>query len=165
VNFADVQQRLDQLLRHNRGNIDATLSELQALVSLLARNSTNLENTLCTLPAGLFPYADTTSWGEWFNVRITRFILRDPHGKTIFSSGEQRGAHPVAHPYTHCAGSTLASSQKAPAGHGGNGKGTSGNGGGRRGRKAPPGNAGFGNVGDLIKSILAGQHHRGAQSA
>ena len=155
VNFADVQQRLDHLLRHNRGNIDASLSELQALVALLARNSQNLETTLCTLPAGLTPYADTTSWGEWFNVRITKVMLRDRHGKTLFEQGEtknqRKGGH-IPSPYTRCAGTAGPSVVHTAASHGGK----SGKGGpqGSRSRHAGGGNAGFGDVGDLIKSVL-----------
>jgi phospholipid/cholesterol/gamma-HCH transport system substrate-binding protein len=162
VNFADVQDRLDHLLRQNRGNIDASLSELQALVALLARNSQNLETTLCTLPAGLTPYADTTSWGEWFNVRITKFMLRDRHGKTLFQQGEtnneRRGGH-ITPPYTHCAGTAGPTVVRTATSHGG--KSGQGAGGSRPGQ-AGHGNAGFGNVGDLIKSVLG---KRGKQSA
>ena len=162
VNFADVQDRLDHLLRQNRGNIDASLSELQALVALLARNSQNLETTLCTLPAGLTPYADTTSWGEWFNVRITKFMLRDRHGKTLFQQGEtnneRTGGH-ITPPYTHCAGTAGPTVVRTATSHGG--KSGQGAGGSRPGQ-AGHGNAGFGNVGDLIKSVLG---KRGKQSA
>jgi phospholipid/cholesterol/gamma-HCH transport system substrate-binding protein len=160
VNFADVQQRLDRILRDNRGNIDASLSELQALVALLARNSQNLETTLCTLPAGVTPYADTTSWGEWFNVRITKFILRDRHGKTMGSEAESRQngpSRPSARPYTRCAGGTGGSTVvRAGASHGDKEK---PGGPGKRNGATPtvPKKAGFGNVGDLVKSVLGNQ--------
>jgi virulence factor Mce-like protein len=167
VNFADVQQRLNQLLRNNRGNIDASLSELQSLVALLVRNSQNLETTLCTLPAGLTPYADTTSWGEWFNVRITKLMIRDRHGRTLFQQGEtkqERSSQPIPKPYTHCAGPTAGSSVVHTSGpNGGNAKPTGRpSGRGTSPSPATPGSDGFGNVGDLVDTVLGkgngGQH-------
>ena len=180
VNFADVQEQLDRLMRNNHSNIDATLSELQSLVALLARNSKNLETTLCTLPAGLAGYFQTTSWGEWFNVRITRFLLKDRNGRTVWSSGEssnQRGGHATP-PYTHCAGSGGAST------HGGGPGTTGGHHHGKKGGKGgggplpsipplptpslpvgAPHHAGFGDVGDLVRSVLGGSGPKGGRGA
>ena len=78
VNFADVQQLLDQLLKRNRSNIDVSLQSLNAVLGTLAQNRRQLEHTLCSLPAGISPYFQTTSWGEWFNVRITAVVLKAP---------------------------------------------------------------------------------------
>jgi phospholipid/cholesterol/gamma-HCH transport system substrate-binding protein len=80
VNFADVQQLLDRLLKRNRSNIDVSLRSLNTVLGTLARHRTQLEHTLCTLPAGISPYFQTTSWGEWFNVRITAVVLKAPTG-------------------------------------------------------------------------------------
>ena len=181
VNFADVQQQLDRVLRNSRGNIDASLSELQTLVALLARHSRNLETTLCTLPAGLAGYFQTTSWGEWFNVRITKFLLKDRNGKTVWSSGEtsqERSSQPATPPpYTHCAGA--AGSATGPGGPGGGaGGGSGGKKGGKKGGGVPlpsvpplptpslpvgvPHHAGFGGLDKLIKSVLGQGGGRGA---
>jgi phospholipid/cholesterol/gamma-HCH transport system substrate-binding protein len=78
VNFADVQQLLDQLLKRNRSNIDVSLQSLNVVLGTLAQNRRQLEHTLCSLPAGISPYFQTTSWGEWFNVRITAVVLKAP---------------------------------------------------------------------------------------
>ena len=78
VNFADVQQLLDQLLKRNRSNIDVSLQSLNAVLGTLAQHRRQLEHTLCSLPAGISPYFQTTSWGEWFNVRITAVVLKAP---------------------------------------------------------------------------------------
>jgi len=179
VNFADVQQQLDRVLRNSRGNIDASLSELQSLVALLAHNSQSLQTTLCTLPAGLAGYFQTTSWGEWFNVRITKFMLKDRNGKTRWTSGEtsqQRSKHATP-AYTHCAGSTSSSTSRGSGGKGGHhgGKGGKKGGGGLPTPSLPvpttslpvgvPQHAGFGNVGDLVRSVLAGTREGGARSA
>ncbi|MBI4259709.1 MAG: MCE family protein [Actinobacteria bacterium] len=86
--FADVQEELDRLLRENRQNIDVSLADLRVVADTLARNRAALEETLCTLPAGIAPYFDTTSWGEWFNVRIVEFTLKDREGRTIAAVSE-----------------------------------------------------------------------------
>jgi virulence factor Mce-like protein len=88
VNFSDVQEQLNTLLADNRENIDVSLKDLKVIVRTLERNKRNLETTLCTLPLGLAGYFQTTSWGEWFNVRITQVIVKDPEGNTIFTAKE-----------------------------------------------------------------------------
>jgi phospholipid/cholesterol/gamma-HCH transport system substrate-binding protein len=82
-NFAIVQQELDRLLVENRGNIDASLADLRSVAETLERNKANLEATLCTLPAGVAPYFITTSWGEWFNVRVVEVLIQDSSGTPI----------------------------------------------------------------------------------
>src|SRR5206468_10014791 len=56
VNFAQVQQQLDRLLKQNRGNIDATIGEFEVLTRLLQGDRGKLAETLCSLPAGLSGY-------------------------------------------------------------------------------------------------------------
>jgi phospholipid/cholesterol/gamma-HCH transport system substrate-binding protein len=187
VNFADVQKQLDQLLKRNHGNIDATLSELNMVLATLGRNAGNLETTLCTLPAGLSPYFQTTSWGEWFNVRVVEFTLKDRSGNILFSGKENsqnRSNEPVSPAYTSCAGG---GSTTGPGGPGGGGPKHSPSPtpspcvtlpiptpslplptlslptptpcipkpgeGANAGARPPPG---FGNLGDLIDTVLAG---------
>jgi phospholipid/cholesterol/gamma-HCH transport system substrate-binding protein len=88
VNFSDVQEQLNRLLRDNRGNIDASLRSLETVTKVLQANRENLATTLCTLPMGLANYFQTTSWGEWFNVRIVTVILKDSNGGTIFKADQ-----------------------------------------------------------------------------
>jgi phospholipid/cholesterol/gamma-HCH transport system substrate-binding protein len=88
VNFAAVQQEMDRLLEENRGNIDASISNLNSVARTLAQRRGALERTLCSLPAGVHPYDQTSSWGEWFNVRIVRFVVKDDQGNIIASQGE-----------------------------------------------------------------------------
>jgi len=137
TNFADVQQQLDKLLTENRGNIDATLRELDSVASNLSRNKSRLAQVLCTLPAGVAPYFQTTSWGEWFNVRITEFEAKDSNGKVISSFKESERPHDAQPPYTHCAGgsggSGTGSSTNGSGGSESAGNGTSGGSGNRNG--------------------------------
>jgi phospholipid/cholesterol/gamma-HCH transport system substrate-binding protein len=88
TNFADVQTQLDHVLKTSRGNIDATLSNADSVLATLAFNKTNLEHTLCSLPAGVAPYYQTSSWGQWFNVRVTTILFKDNSGNTIVQQNE-----------------------------------------------------------------------------
>ena len=91
TNFAVVQQEMERLLRENGGNIDATIQDLDTVARTLALKRRGLETFLCSLPAGVEPYDQTSSWGEWFNVRIVEFTFKDEHGKTISDGKEDPG--------------------------------------------------------------------------
>jgi phospholipid/cholesterol/gamma-HCH transport system substrate-binding protein len=87
-NFAVVQEQLDDVLTRSRGNIDASLRDLDAVAGTLSKNKRHLRRTLRTLPLGVAGYFQTTSWGEWFNVRITKLLVRDRNSTMIQSVGE-----------------------------------------------------------------------------
>ncbi|HYY44596.1 MAG TPA: MlaD family protein [Actinomycetota bacterium] len=95
TDFADVQQKLGYLLRHSEGNIDSSLNSLSAVARTLADNRRNLERTICTLPIGVAGYYQTSSWGEWFNVRISQFLLRDSEGNLLASQSELPSQRPA----------------------------------------------------------------------
>jgi virulence factor Mce-like protein len=149
TNFTDVQSQLDKLLRQNKGNIDTDLSDLNVLTSLLAHNKGQLATTLCSLPAGVTPYFETTSWGEWFNVRVVEFILKDNNGNTLASVAEtpnERNQKPIP-PYT-CG---------TPGNNGTHSIGT------QLGPLGLP-TVGFGDLGSLIASALGGSGSSGLPS-
>ncbi|MPZ69883.1 MAG: MCE family protein [Actinobacteria bacterium] len=105
--FSVVQKHLNRLVTDNRGNIDATLADLSDVSKTLANNKEQLAQTLCTLPQGVAGYFQTTSWGEWFNVRVVEVVVMDNESKTIVSqkeTAEQRGE--VAPPATTDCGAT-----------------------------------------------------------
>jgi phospholipid/cholesterol/gamma-HCH transport system substrate-binding protein len=121
TNFAVVQKELDKLLKENRGNIDYDIGALGSVAANLVRNRANLETTLCTLPAGLAGYFQTTSWGEWFNVRITEFTIKPPQGSGLpeIHQAEPARTTKAAPAYSQCAGgasSKQSSSSSSPLG-------------------------------------------------
>ena len=87
-NFAIVQEEMEELLVENRENIDADLSYLNTLLRTLAENRAAFAETLCSLPPGVMPYDQTSSWGEWFNVRIVEFVFKDQEGNVIVKNSE-----------------------------------------------------------------------------
>ena len=48
---------------------------------------------LAFLPLGVAGYFQTTSWGEWFNVRVTRAVVKDQNSKIIADANEQDSQH------------------------------------------------------------------------
>jgi phospholipid/cholesterol/gamma-HCH transport system substrate-binding protein len=149
TNFAAVQQQLNTLLTQNRGNIDATVNELASVSTVLARNKQRLAETLCTVPAGVSGYFQTTSWGEWFNVRIVQVQLRDQHSDLVTRANElpqQRGGK--APPVYKCPGSQ--SPGNVPPGPGSSGAQV---GPGQGQYPEPPG---FENIGGFVHFVLGG---------
>ena len=158
TNFADVQQQLNRLLTENRTNIDTSFQELDSVLGTLTRNKANLATTLCTLPAGLAGYFQTTSWGEWFNVRIVEVILKDNHGNVVGRVPEQPRPTKAQPAYSHCAGSPSGTqtSQAAPARAAGP-SGRTGSSGGAPPPPAPPTPLpGFQDVGSFVDYVLQG---------
>ena len=104
TDFASVQRHIKVLLRENRGEIDSTLGDLETVARTLASNRRNLARTLCTTPVGVASYLQTSSWGEWFNVRIVEVLLQDQQSKTILRRTElpQQRGETVSPSYTDC---------------------------------------------------------------
>ncbi len=168
TDFADVQQQLDKLLTENSSNIDADLQSLDSVSGTLAKNRSSLATTLCSLPAGLAPYFQTSSWGEWFNVRITEFEIKDQNGRTITSQRELPGSRSSKNPSPlySCPGSPPigtggqgAAQQGGASGTAGGQAAGSGTGGGTGSGSTPGGGsqAGFQGLQSFVDSILGGR--------
>jgi phospholipid/cholesterol/gamma-HCH transport system substrate-binding protein len=157
TNFTDVQSKLDDLEQTNKSSIDFDLRALQSVVDLLSRNKGNLDQTLCTLPAGVTPYFQTTSWGEWFNVRVVKFKIADNNSKTLFSDAESSHLRPpvaLPTPYTCGEGSPFkATTSKRSGGHG-KASASGGRGGSSSGANGETG--GFQDLGGFLKTVVGG---------
>ena len=94
TNFADVQEQLDELLETSGSNIDDTIGSLETVATTLSTNKKNLARTLETLPMGVANYFQTSSWGEWFNVRIVELVFQDNQGNDLVRQGELPNQHP-----------------------------------------------------------------------
>jgi phospholipid/cholesterol/gamma-HCH transport system substrate-binding protein len=149
VNFAQVQTQLDKLLRENRGHIDGSIANLEAVATLLAGHKGGLAQTLCTLPAGVSGYWQTTSWGEWFNVRIVKVVLKDQEGNVVGGAEEDPGNREPAEPPYQCENFKGKGQAEESSGAGAAGA-------------APPvgtGAGGFDTLGDFIGFVLEGSGH------
>lgn len=93
TNFAVVQQQLNEVVTENRADIDGSIENLDAVARILASSRKDLKRTLRTLPLGVAGYFQTTSWGEWFNVRIIELVVRDTQSNDIARQGELDNQH------------------------------------------------------------------------
>ena len=102
TDFSDVQRELYGIVKDNGESIDNTIAGLDTVTSVLSKNRKNLSETLHTMPLGISGYYQTTSWGEFFNVRLVAIQFRDPDSNIIADEREnetqrgQSGASPRA---------------------------------------------------------------------
>ncbi|CAN5403453.1 virulence factor Mce family protein [soil metagenome] len=68
--FAAVQDKLDTLVSSNRTDLDATIDDLGTIAEVLGQHRDDLDTALATLPAGLRPYDQVSSYGQWFQIRV-----------------------------------------------------------------------------------------------
>jgi phospholipid/cholesterol/gamma-HCH transport system substrate-binding protein len=93
TDFSVVQRELDEIVTENRDNIDSTLGSLDTLATMLAKDKARLAETLRTLPLGVISYQQTSSWGEFFNVRIVRITIQDPDSNILVDQSEAENQH------------------------------------------------------------------------
>jgi phospholipid/cholesterol/gamma-HCH transport system substrate-binding protein len=91
--FSVVQRELEKIVTENRADIDGTIANLDTIANLLASERKNLAETLKTLPLGVISYHQTSSWGEWFNVRIVKVVLQDQSSNIVVEQGELENQH------------------------------------------------------------------------
>jgi phospholipid/cholesterol/gamma-HCH transport system substrate-binding protein len=121
TNFAEVQQQLERLLTNNRENIDGTIAGLKTVADVLDKNQKNLVRTVETLPLGVAGYFQTTSWGEWFNVRVVYVSVKDQDSKVIVEQFEHDSQHgddggdPGSTPCKDCGTSSEGSQGQSPS--------------------------------------------------
>ncbi|MDQ5815041.1 MAG: MCE family protein [Actinomycetota bacterium] len=137
TDFAAVQSQLDTLLKRSSSNIDGTIDNLHVVANTLANNRDDLAKTLRTTPMGVAGYFQTSSWGEWFNVRIVRALVQDRHGNTVAEESEDRFGGP-----------------SSGAGGGGNATQTSGSSGGTGTQTSDSGGTSEGRSGEGLEAVL-----------
>ena len=93
TDFARVQHQLDELVTDSADDFEATISSLRTVTRVLANNKGKLDDTLHTLPLGIAGYFQTSSWGEWFNVRITKILVKDQDSNIIVEQNELDNQH------------------------------------------------------------------------
>jgi phospholipid/cholesterol/gamma-HCH transport system substrate-binding protein len=93
TDFATVQRQLNQLVTENRSNIDASIASLDSVANILARNRKNLGKTLHSMPLGVISYQQTSSWGEYFNVRLIALTFQDTESNILVEQRELDNQH------------------------------------------------------------------------
>jgi phospholipid/cholesterol/gamma-HCH transport system substrate-binding protein len=67
-NLGTAEKDLAGMLKRNSGNLDSLISNLKGIASDLAHHRGALARSLHTLPAGLAPYQQMSSYGQWFEI-------------------------------------------------------------------------------------------------
>ncbi|MGH2827241.1 MAG: MCE family protein [Actinomycetota bacterium] len=143
TNFADVQEQLDELLKTSGSNIDDTIGSLETVATTLSANKKNLARTLESTPMGVANYFQTSSWGEWFNVRIVELVLQDNQGNDLVRQKELPNQHADEGGGTDGDEGDGNDNRQVDSGDGSSGEGSSGS--------APSEN-----IGSLLRYTLAG---------
>lgn len=67
-NLGTAEKDLAGLLRRNSGHLDSLITNLKGIAADLDRHKGALAKSLHTLPAGLAPYQQMSSYGQWFEI-------------------------------------------------------------------------------------------------
>jgi phospholipid/cholesterol/gamma-HCH transport system substrate-binding protein len=75
TNLGQVAGDLASLVGTNRGTLDRTIANLQAVTEDVASRQQDLSQSLSTLGAGLAPYVQISSYGQWFQIQTVYTCL------------------------------------------------------------------------------------------
>jgi ABC-type transporter Mla subunit MlaD len=75
TNLGQVAGDLASLVGTNRSNLDGTINNLQAVAQDVAGHQQDLAQSLSTLGAGLTPYIQISSYGQWFQIQTVYTCL------------------------------------------------------------------------------------------
>jgi phospholipid/cholesterol/gamma-HCH transport system substrate-binding protein len=75
TNLGQVAGDLASLVGTNRSNLDSTINNLQAVAQDVASHQQDLAQSLSTLGAGLTPYIQISSYGQWFQIQTVYTCL------------------------------------------------------------------------------------------
>ncbi len=67
-NLGQAEKDFARLLKSNSGNLDSLIVNLKGIASDLDAHRRSLIESLHTLPAGLAPYQEISSYGQWFEI-------------------------------------------------------------------------------------------------
>jgi phospholipid/cholesterol/gamma-HCH transport system substrate-binding protein len=84
VNLSQVTGDLANLIGQNRSTIDSSITSLQTVTKTIADHQQELAKTLETLGSGLAPYAEISSYGQWFQVQTVYTCLANQTACTYY---------------------------------------------------------------------------------
>ncbi len=67
-NLGQAEKDLASMLARNSGNLDSLIANLKGVAANLDAHKKALAKSLYTLPAGLAPYQQISSYGQWFQI-------------------------------------------------------------------------------------------------
>lgn len=96
TNLGQVAGDLASLVGTNRSTLDSTVNNLQAVASDVAGRQQDLAQSLSTLGAGLTPYIQISSYGQWFQIQTVYTCLAGESSCNYFQpTNAPTGAGPL----------------------------------------------------------------------
>ncbi len=118
TNLGAAEKALAGLLSRNAANFDSIISNLNGIAGVLASHRRSLALTLHDFPAGLAPYQEISSYGQWFEIDPVFTCLANQTSCSYQQPTNQPGGSPIVP-----GGPTAPSSSNGSAGSGGPGTG------------------------------------------
>lgn len=91
VNLSRVTGEFGNLLATNRSNLDGTISNLETVARQIEAHRGALAQSLATLPSGLAPYQEISSYGQWFQIQIVYSCIADQTTCSYYQPTNQPG--------------------------------------------------------------------------
>lgn len=99
TNLGQVAGDLASLVGTNRSTLDSTVNNLQAVAQDVAGRQQDLAQSLSTLGAGLTPYIQISSYGQWFQIQTVYTCLAGESSCNYFQpTNPPTGAGPLGSP-------------------------------------------------------------------
>ena len=96
TNLGQVAGDLASLVGTNRSTLDSTVNNLQAVAQDVAGRQQDLAQSLATLGAGLTPYIQISSYGQWFQIQTVYTCLAGESACSYFQpTNAPTGAGPL----------------------------------------------------------------------
>jgi phospholipid/cholesterol/gamma-HCH transport system substrate-binding protein len=96
TNLGQVAGDLANLVGTNRSTLDGTINNLQAVAQDVASRQQDLAQSLSTLGAGLTPYIQISSYGQWFQIQTVYTCLAGESSCSYFQpTNAPTGAGPL----------------------------------------------------------------------
>jgi phospholipid/cholesterol/gamma-HCH transport system substrate-binding protein len=89
--LASVTKDLGGLLASNKGTLDGTIANLDTVARTIERHEGNLAASLRTLPSGLAPYQQISSYGQWFDIQVVYSCMADESQCSYYQPTNQPG--------------------------------------------------------------------------
>ncbi len=85
-NLSLVASDLAQLVGNNRSSLDTTVNDLDTVAEDIQAHQQDLARSLSTLGAGLAPYQEISSYGQWFQVQTVYSCLANQTSCSYYQS-------------------------------------------------------------------------------
>jgi phospholipid/cholesterol/gamma-HCH transport system substrate-binding protein len=89
--LSNVTKDLGGLLASNKANLDGTIANLEVVARTVQQHEGNLAASLRTLPQGLAPYQEISSYGQWFDIQVVYSCLADESQCSYYQPTNQPG--------------------------------------------------------------------------